>query len=251
MTEGRISSGNIRTALFVDFDNIYSGFKRQDIAVANTFASDPEQWLTWLEENTAARVNTLSFKRKMLIRKCYLNPQQYSDYRPFFIRAAFEVIDCPPLTTQGKTSTDIHLVMDVLDALSHPVRFDEFIIFSGDADFTPLLLRLRMNDRFTTILCAGYASPAYKASCDAIISIDDFIRNALDIEYPEEEAETQISPDEVNGITKVVLKKWPTEYTLKLPSRPASKPIICPPSTDSLRNLHRVSNGLGLNRYAI
>ena len=42
-----------------------------------------------------------------------------------------------------KTGTDIHMVMDVLDTLEHRTRFDEFIVLSGDADFTPVLLRLR------------------------------------------------------------------------------------------------------------
>jgi hypothetical protein len=207
MSESHISTGVIRSALFVDFDNIFSSFKELDNAVANAFARKPKDWLTWLEEDRDARGDLPPLKRKMLIRKCYLNPKKYSDYRPFFVSSAFEVIDCPPLTGQGKTSTDMHLLMDVLDALNHPVHFDEFIIFSGDADFTPLLLKLRMNDRFTTILCAGYASLAYKAACDYIISVDDFIRNALGIEYPEEEEETQIPPDEVNGVTKALLKK--------------------------------------------
>jgi hypothetical protein len=207
MIEDNTSTGNIRTALFVDFDNIYSGLRRQDAAIADIFASNPAQWLTWLEGLSGSFGEGMSLKRKILIRKCYLNPREYSGYRPYFIRSAFEVMDCPPLTAQGKTSTDIHLVMDVLDALSHPVRFDEFIIFSADADFTPLLLKLRMNDRLTTILCAGYASPAYKASCDLIISIDEFIRDALGIESAEEEAETQISPDEISEMIKPLLKQ--------------------------------------------
>ena len=57
-------------------------------------------------------------RRRILIRRCYLNPQSFSNFRPYFIRSAFEVVDCPPLTARGKTSTDIHLVMDVLDTLN-------------------------------------------------------------------------------------------------------------------------------------
>jgi hypothetical protein len=52
-----------------------------------------------------------------LIRRCYLNPQSFAKFRAFFILSAFEVIDCPPLTSRGKTSTDIHMVMDILDTL--------------------------------------------------------------------------------------------------------------------------------------
>jgi uncharacterized LabA/DUF88 family protein len=52
------------------------------------------------------------------------------------------VIDCPPLTSQNKNGADIRMVMDILDALNHQTRFNEFILLSSDADFTPLLTRL-------------------------------------------------------------------------------------------------------------
>jgi hypothetical protein len=206
MVEDSTSAGIIRSALFVDFDNIFSGLKRQDYKFADKFANNPEQWLSWLEGDYGAREESGSLRRKILIRKCYLNPQEYWNYRPYFISSAFEVTDCPPLTAQGKTSTDIHLVMDVLDALNHPVRFDEFVIFSGDADFTPVLLRLRMNDRTTTMLSAGYVSPAYKASCDRTIRVEDFIRDALGIESPEEK-EARIPSDEISKKHKALLQK--------------------------------------------
>jgi hypothetical protein len=174
-------SEQIRSALFVDFDNIYIRLEHQyNEAVANSFAGNPEQWVAWIERNaTSTCQDGRPGCRKLLVRRCYMNPERFSGFRRKFTQAAFEVIDCPPLTEQGKTSTDIHIVMDVLDALSHPVHLDEFVILSGDADFTPLLLRLRRHDRFTTILSAGHASAAYKASCDSIIPIDDFISQAL------------------------------------------------------------------------
>jgi uncharacterized LabA/DUF88 family protein len=203
-----IFPSKIRTALFVDFDNIYIRLEEQDAEVAAQFACNPDRWLAWLEELLPDPVlDPSSFQRRILIRRCYLNPQSFSSYRPYFIRSAFEVIDCPPLTTRGKTSTDIHLVMDVLDALNHTVHFDEFIILSGDADFTPLLLRLRMHDRFTTILSAGYVSPAYKASCDYIIPTEKFIREALGISYSEEEAVAQIPLNNLSAETKSLLQK--------------------------------------------
>ena len=71
--------------------------------------------------------------------------------RHHFLRAGFEVIDCPPLTAQLKNSSDIRMVMDVRDILTHDTYFDEFIILSGDADFTPVLHRLRAHARRTVI----------------------------------------------------------------------------------------------------
>lgn len=41
--------------------------------------------------------------------------------------------------SEGKTSTDIHMVLDIIDLLQHETHYDEFIVFSADADFTPVL----------------------------------------------------------------------------------------------------------------
>ena len=111
--------------------------------------------------------------RRFLLQLCYLNPNVYSRYR-VFMRSGFKVIDCPPLTAQGKTSADIHIVLDVLDALAHETRYDEFVIASADADFTPLLFRLRSHDRRTTVVTAGPASAAYRVVCDSVILPDQF-----------------------------------------------------------------------------
>jgi hypothetical protein len=171
----------IRAALFVDFDNIYSCFN--DLygeITAKSFGNNVGKWVEWIEHSAYGSGDSgRPCSRKLLLRRCYLNPECYRDYRNNFTLAAFEVVDCPKLTRQGKTSTDMHLVMDVLDALAFPVRLDEFIILSGDADFTPLLLRLRRHDRLTAIFSAGYASAAYKAASDRIIPVDDFIAKGL------------------------------------------------------------------------
>ncbi len=171
----------LKTVLFVDFDNIYLGLKQLDEAAAERFGTDPGRWLSWMERGMPAGEEEEGNlrPRHILVRRCYLNPRDFGRYRPNFTRTAFNVIDCPPLTMQGKNSADIYMVMDIIDALEHKTRFDEFIILSGDADFTPVLLRLRGHDRQTAILAAGPASEAYKAACDLVIQEDDFIEFAL------------------------------------------------------------------------
>ncbi|MCC7359444.1 MAG: NYN domain-containing protein [Anaerolineales bacterium] len=179
---------HLRSALFVDFDNIFINLQQIDSRYAVEFASSPDNWLRWLEaEMPSVNLDHETTARRILIRRCYLNPNSFSSYRPYFIRSAFEVVDCPPLTSRGKTSTDIHMVMDILDALGHATRIDEFIVLSGDADFTPVLLRLRQHDRLSAVLAPGYASPAYKAACDYLIQPDSFIRQALGFTAQEEE----------------------------------------------------------------
>lgn len=172
------SPTHVRTALFIDFDNIYLGLQREDPAAADQFATDPSRWLLWLQDRLPLQDGD-GRTRKILFRRCYLNPSQFGRFRPYFTRAAFEVVDCPPLTSGGKTSADIHMVMDILDTLGHPTRFDEFILLSGDADFTPVLLRLSKHDRRSAILAIGPASVAYKAACDLLIDQDMFLEDAI------------------------------------------------------------------------
>ncbi|MBV8201701.1 MAG: NYN domain-containing protein, partial [Acidobacteria bacterium] len=169
---------HVRSALFVDFDNIYLGLQNEDPRAAEQFATHPGRWLRWLQDDLP---NESRAGRKILSRRCYLNPSQFSRFRPYFIRSAFEVVDCPPLTRGGKTSADIQMVMDIMDALSHVTRFEEFIILSGDADFTPVLLRLSRHDRLSVVLAAGPASAAYKAACDVLIDQDTFLEEAIGI----------------------------------------------------------------------
>ncbi len=169
----------IYSALFVDFDNIYTRLMEHDPRCAHLFATDPQHWLRWLEQHALRMLYGDGIRRRIIKRCCYINPHNYQDYRPHFVRNAFSVTDCPPLTKQGKTSADIHLVIDALDTLSHPTHFDEFIIFSGDADFTPLLIRLREHARKTLLLSVGFTSSAYTAASAWRIREDMFTNEAL------------------------------------------------------------------------
>jgi len=160
----------LRCALFVDFDNVYIGLQRLDPRAAEAFASAPAHWLTALETGSDADGE---FTRRFLVRACYLNPSVFSQFRPNFTRAGFSVVDCPSLTQQGKSSADINLVLDAVDALSAETRYDEFVILSADADFTPLALRCRAADRRVTIITAGPAASAYRAVADTVVTADE------------------------------------------------------------------------------
>jgi hypothetical protein len=170
----------VKSALFVDFDNIYSGLRQLDQAAADRFARGPMEWVSWMVSSLALPEHvTGGPKRRILVRRCYLNPQVYQRFRPFFNLAGFEIIDCPALTSGGKTSTDIHMVLDIVDLLQHEAHYDEFIVLSADADFTPVLRKLRRRDRRTTVLAIGFPSAAYRASADLVIDQDEFVRGAL------------------------------------------------------------------------
>lgn len=170
----------MRSALFVDFDNVFSGLMRLGPDYAEAFARNPSRWLNWLIDSLEAPPGAEDrAKRRVLVRRCYLNPEPYKRFRIGFSRAGFEIVDCPPMTSAGKTSTDIHMVLDMVDVLQSATRYDEFIVFSADADFTPLLRKLRREDRRTTIFAAGATSASYDASADLIIDPEAFISGAL------------------------------------------------------------------------
>lgn len=208
----------ITSALFLDFDNIFSGLLELDRDAAFSMAERPGDLVHQLGLHGLAN----DVRRDLLVRRAYLNPKGtvqdaalgndrgrlYLDrFRPHLVRAGFEVIDCPALTTRQKNAADIRIVIDVLAALEAPVRYDEVIVASSDADFTPLLLKLRAEDRRTTIITAGVLAPAYQAVADRYIDEQQLIGlllpggNALDVEDPSELIDTDAAstdpPDDV------------------------------------------------------
>lgn len=168
----------VRAALYLDFDNVFSGLLKLDPDVAIQFAENPGSWLTRLSTSL-----TVDGPRRWLVLRCYMNPAgwvphpdpeagvarlYFSRFRPFFTSAGFEVIDCPRLT-HTKNAADIRLVVDAVDALSAEPAYDEFVIASGDSDMTPLLVRLRAGDRRTTIVSPSDAADAFTAVADRLV----------------------------------------------------------------------------------
>ena len=197
----------LKSALFVDFDNVYSGLRRLDVAYAEAFASDPLRWLNWVTTQLAMPLAPEApVQRRILVRRCYLNPVMYQRFRFGFSKAGFEIIDCPPMTSAGKTSTDIHMVLDMVDVLQSPTHYDEFIVFSADADFTPLLRKLRRDDRRTTIFAAGATSASYDASSDLIIDPDAFVSEALG--FGDEDSTPTAPPDFESLLSQAEALVW-------------------------------------------
>ncbi len=173
----------LKSALYVDFDNVYGALDRSSRAAAEAFSRNPGGWLRWFElgghedEAEAEAPN-----RRILTRRCYLNPAVFGRYRHRFTIAGFQTIDCPALTSHGKNSADISMALDIMEALQHPTHYDEFIILSADADFTPVLLRLREHDRRTAVLSTEITVQALKAAADFAFEDELFIKEALGVD---------------------------------------------------------------------
>ncbi|MGF1650137.1 MAG: NYN domain-containing protein [Hyphomicrobiaceae bacterium] len=193
----RESQGGILSAVFVDYDNIYLSLKRKNEEAAKRFAKDAGRWLAAIQSGAIVKEAPHGMppaRRRMVMNRCYGNPvprRNQSDnstdmnsfpfVRHHFLRAGFEVIDCPPLTAQLKNSSDIKMVMDLRDFLTHATHFEEFIILSSDADFTPVLHRLRAHNRRTVIYANDNTVDPYKAIADAEVREADLIALLLDV----------------------------------------------------------------------
>jgi len=188
------------SAVYVDYDNIYLSLKRKSEEAAKRFAKDAGRWLREIESGrliTATNAQFGAAPRRIVMNRCYGNPvprrnahdnstdmNSFPFVRHHFLRAGFEVIDCPPLTAQLKNSADIRMVMDVRDLLLHDTYFDEFIILSGDADFTPVLIRLRAHARRTVVFANDFTAAPYTAICDGEIREAALIELLLAGELP-------------------------------------------------------------------
>jgi NYN domain len=193
-----VSTDPIRSVLFVDFDNIYSDLGRLNREAAEVFADQPNLWVEWLEAGMGGRTSP----RRFLVKNMYLNPAAYGTARAVFTRSGFRAIDCPSLTSQGKSSADIHMVLEIIDALHHETRYDEFVIMSADADFTPVLHRLRAHDRRSVVVTAGPAAAAYRSVADHIVWPNDLVTSALAL-APDPSPEDPESSDSERSVTSV------------------------------------------------
>ncbi|MCC7253014.1 NYN domain-containing protein [Hyphomicrobium sp.] len=190
------STGAVLSTVFVDYDNIYLSLKRKNEEAAKRFAKDAALWLREIESGrliTPTNGSNFTLPRRIVMTRCYGNPvprrntsdnstdmNSFPFVRHHFLRAGFEVVDCPPLTAQLKNSADIRMVMDVRDVLNHETRFDEFILLSGDADFTPVLHRLRAHARRTVVFANDHTAQPYTAISDGEIREADLISLLLE-----------------------------------------------------------------------
>ena len=217
----------ILTAVFVDYDNIYLSLKKRSEEAAKRFAKDAISWIKEIENGTlisATNAPPLGRPRRIVVNRCYGNPvprrnpndnstdmTSFPFVRHHFLRAGFEVVDCPPLTAQLKNSSDIKMVLDATDLLDHETRFDEFLILSGDADFTPLLHKLRAYDRRTVIFANDFTAAAYTALCDGEVKETSLMSVLLEGKLnAEQSAKTAIASEIATTTQPVIVNAPPT-----------------------------------------
>jgi len=148
-------------ALFCDFENLALGVRD---------AGMPRFDILKILER-------LLVKGSIVVKKAYCDWDRYKDFKGQMHEAAFEMIEIPHVRMSGKNSADIRLVVDALDLCYTKAHVDTFVILSGDSDFSPLVSKLRENNK--TVIGVGIkqsSSDLLVANCDEFIFYDDLVR---------------------------------------------------------------------------
>jgi uncharacterized protein (TIGR00288 family) len=117
-------------------------------------------------------------KGKVVVKKAYSDWARYDSAKRPLHEAAFELIEVPHVSYSGKNSADIRLVVDALDLCYTKSHIDSFVIISGDSDFSPLVNKLRENDKM--VIGVGVKSSSSNLlieNCDEFIYYDDLVRD--------------------------------------------------------------------------
>jgi uncharacterized protein (TIGR00288 family) len=119
----------------------------------------------------------LLLKGNIVVKKAYCDWARYKEFKAAMHEASFELIEIPHVRQSGKNSADIRMVVDALDLCYTKEHVDTFVIISGDSDFSPLVSKLRENNK--TVIAVGAKSSTSDlliANCDEFIYYDDLVQ---------------------------------------------------------------------------
>lgn len=131
-------------------------------------------------------------KGKIVVKKAYSDWNHYESAKKALHEVAFELIEVPHVSMSGKNSADIRLVVDALDLCYTKAHIDLFVIVSGDSDFSPLVNKLRENDK--AVIGVGVknsSSHLLIENCDEFIYYDDLVREKKRRPKPKSTARSQ------------------------------------------------------------
>jgi uncharacterized LabA/DUF88 family protein len=163
-------------ALFCDFENVALGVRDAKYA----------------KFDITKVLERLLLKGSIVLKKAYCDWERYKDFKADMHEASFELIEIPHVRMSGKNSADIRMVVDALDLCYTKSHVDTFVIISGDSDFSPLVSKLRENDK--TVIGVGVknsSSDLLVANCDEFIFYDDLVREKPARRQPRKKPESK------------------------------------------------------------
>ena len=155
--------GESLIAVFIDFENLAIGAQ-----VTETGRFQIELVLKRLLE-----------KGRIVYKRAYCDWSHYQSAVREFHGQGIGLVDIPQSRMSGKNSADIHMVVDALDLCYSKDHIDTFALLSGDSDFSPLVSKLKENDkRVIGVGVKKSTSDLLIAGCDEFIYYDDLVRAA-------------------------------------------------------------------------
>src|SRR5210317_1405217 len=158
-----MANGTKNLALFCDFENIALGVRD-----ANYARFEIQEVL-----------ERLLVKGNIVVKKAYCDWDRYKGFKAAMHEASFELIEIPHVRQSGKNSADIRMVVDALDLCYTKAHVDTFVVISGASDFSPLVSKLRENNKVVIgVGVKNATSDLLIANCDEFIYYDDLVRQA-------------------------------------------------------------------------
>jgi uncharacterized protein (TIGR00288 family) len=147
-------------AVFVDFENLALGAEQSN---KGRFQMDPV-------------LKRLLERGRIVFKRAYSDWQRFHKFMREFHMLGFEMIDIPHSSASGKNSADIRMVVDAIDLCYQKSHIDTFALLTGDSDFSPLVSKLKENDK-RVIGCGVRSSTSdlLASSCDEFIYYDSLI----------------------------------------------------------------------------
>ena len=147
-------------AVFCDFENIALGVRD-----------------TRAQFDIRKVLERLLLKGSIVVKKAYCDWERYKEFKVPMHEAAFELIEIPHVRQSGKNSADIRMVVDALDLCYTKSHVDTFVIVSGDSDFSPLVSKLRENNKIVIgVGVKNSSSDLLISNCDEFIFYDNLVR---------------------------------------------------------------------------
>ncbi len=163
-------------------------------------------------------LNRLAEKGRVLVKRAYADWSRYRDARHELQNAGLGLIEMPSAREGAKNRADIQMAVDAMELAYSREHVDNFVIVSGDSDFTPLVGKLReLNKRVIGVGNRESASELLIANCDEFIFYDRLAAEAGGASATRRRSPSgglDLNPTELLRETLTALQREGTEWPL-------------------------------------
>lgn len=148
-------------AVFIDFENVALGRPAKG---------------TDTDFDVSVVLNRLLEKGRIVYKRAYCDWSRFQKSTRSLHENGVELIDIPRSRVSGKNSADIRMVVDAIDLCYAKQHIDLFALITGDSDFSPLVAKLKENDK--RVLGCGVRNATSQLlinSCDEFLIYDDLV----------------------------------------------------------------------------